>query len=70
MAQSRIKYGNPHCDVVPDEEITHIRIYKEDEWTMDGADDNGNYSGSCWTYDSWQDAMNDLSDFRTTFFPR
>lgn len=54
--------------MVLDEEITHLRLRKEyDEWALDGADDEGNYSGSCWTYETFEEAVADLDDFAWTF---
>ena len=66
--RSRVRYDNPTADIVPDEHITHIRLYKDHgEWFLDGVDDAGNYSSCCWSYDTFEDAVSDLPSFRTTF---
>lgn len=53
---------------IPDEQITRLRIVKEDgEWFLDGTDGRGNYSTTCWSYDTFEDAWADVADFATTF---
>lgn len=45
-------------------EPTHLRIFKDDdEWFIDGADDQGRYTGVCWSYDTFDEAVANLSDF-------
>lgn len=67
MAKSRIHYEGPVRDIL-DEDVTHIRLYKEDGgWILDGADNEGNYSSVAWRYNSHEDAVNDLEAFRATF---
>ena len=53
---------------IPDEQITRLRIVKEDgEWFLDGTDGRGNYSTMCWSYDTFEDAWADVAEFATTF---
>lgn len=55
-------------------EPTHLRIFSDSrvndnpsrEWFVDGANDVGNYTEMCWSYDSFEDAVNDLADFVNT----
>lgn len=48
---------------------THVRLYSESypdgnvEWFIDGADDDGNYTEACWSYDSYGEAVANLADF-------
>lgn len=48
-----------YCDIV-----TKLRIYSEDgEWFLDGRDDENRYTPSCWSFDTFQDAVDSISDF-------
>ena len=49
---------------------THVRLYSDThstddnvEWLIDGADDDGNYTEACWSYDSYGEAVANLADF-------
>jgi hypothetical protein len=54
-------------------EPTHLRVFGEfsmtpdgathAEWFIDGADDDGNYTESYWSYDTFAEAIADLPDF-------
>lgn len=53
---------------IPDEQVTRLRILKEDgEWFLDGTDGRGNYSTTCWSYDTFAAAWSDVADFAATF---
>lgn len=46
------------------ERITHIRVFKEDDqWSLDGRDESDNYTGACWSYDTWDRAIAAVPDF-------
>ena len=66
MAESRIRYQNVSVDDDYADVTTHYRIWKDDgEWFLDAVDDSsGRYSEMCWSYDSWQEAIDDLPTFR------
>lgn len=43
---------------------THLRIFSDGaEWFLDAVDDQGRFTEACWSYDSFQDAVNDLASF-------
>lgn len=44
--------------------VTHLRIVHEgNAWFLDGADESGAYTRMCWTYDTWEEARDNLADF-------
>lgn len=47
--------------------VTHLRIFTDafenTEWMLDGADDKGNYTESCWTFDSFEAAVEAMPAF-------
>ena len=50
-------------------EWTHYRIYYAvweygDEWHLDAADNFGRYSDECWTFETWDEALAALPEFR------
>ena len=54
----------PVWDDAYTDEPTHVRIYSDGkEWFLDGADDEGNYTEQCWSYDSHEAAAADVAEF-------
>ena len=46
------------------DEPTHIRIFSDGvEWFVDGADDEGNCTEQCWSYDGHASASADVKNF-------
>jgi hypothetical protein len=46
-------------------EPTHVRVFNEDseQWTIDGADNDLNYTESCWSYDTFAEAVAAIPEF-------
>lgn len=59
------------------DKVTHLRVHTDgSEWFIDGADDSGDYTEACWSYDSFAGAVAALpefyaalSDYGVTFTP-
>lgn len=46
------------------DEPTHVRIFSDgNEYFVDGADDEGNYTEMCWSFDSFAEAIEEMADF-------
>jgi hypothetical protein len=46
------------------DEPTYVRIFTDGmEWFIDGVDNEGNYTESCWSFDSHEEAAANVEDF-------
>lgn len=43
---------------------------RDHQWCIDGVDDDGNFTEACWSYDSFADAVSELSTFWETYIRR
>jgi hypothetical protein len=47
-------------------QVTHIRIWWDGaHWNVDGVDDEGGYTETCWRFNLFSDARKGAEEFRT-----
>lgn len=62
-------------EYLPAEKATHIRIFAEEcgdgghTWAIDGADNAGNYTEACWSFNTWKAAYEAAAEFTAEHLP-